>query len=61
MARQKIVIATERWNTKNGEVIKAVVRGANGEFLGATNQTTNIPVKAKRKSVSKSGFFLVGK
>jgi hypothetical protein len=58
MAKAKIVISTEKWNTRNGEVYKAVVRGANGEFLGATNQTTSIPVKQKRRS---SGFFLMGK
>ena len=59
MARKKIVIATEKWNTTNGEIYKAVVRDANGKFLGATNQTKNIPVKQKRKSPS--SFFLVGK
>jgi hypothetical protein len=59
MARQKIVISTEKWATKNGEVYKAVVRDANGKFLGATNQTTNIPVKQKRKSPAR--FFLMGK
>ncbi len=59
MARKKIVIATEKWNTKNGEIYKAVVRTADGKFIGATNQTKNIPVKAKRKSPS--SFFLVGK
>lgn len=58
MARQKIVISTEVWNTQNGEVYKAVVRDANGKFLGATNQTKNIPAKKKRRS---SGFFLMGK
>lgn len=59
MARAKIVISTEKWNTRNGEVYKAVVRGANGEFLGATNQTTSIPVKQKRKASPR--FFLMGK
>ncbi len=59
MAREKIVVATEKWNTQNGEVYKAVVRDANGKFLGATNQTKAMPVKAKRKRFS--SFFLVGK
>lgn len=60
MARQKIVISTEKWNTKDGEVYKAVVRDANGKFLGATNQTKAVPVKAKRKA-SRPSFFLMGK
>jgi len=59
MARQKIVISTEKWNTQNGEVYKAVVRDANGKFLGATNQTKSVPVKAKRKP--RPSFFLMGK
>lgn len=59
MARQKIVIATEKWNTANGEVYKAVVRDANGKFLGATNQTKAVPVKQKRKRLP--SLFLVGK
>lgn len=57
MARAKIVVSTEKWNTQNGEVYKAVVRDANGKFIGATNQTKSIPVKKKRSS----GFFLMGK
>lgn len=40
----KIVIATEVWNTKNGEVVKAVARDENGTFLGATNQTSGISI-----------------
>ena len=59
MARQKIVISTEKWNTKDGEVYKAVVRDANGKFLGATNQTKSVPVKQKRKA--RPSFFLMGK
>lgn len=39
----KIVIRTEKWNTKNGEVIKAVARTEDGIFIGATNQTKAIP------------------
>lgn len=34
-----IVVRTEVWSTKNGEVIKAVVRDESGRILGATNQT----------------------
>ena len=59
MAKKKIVIATEKWNTANGEIYKAVVRDANGKFLGATNQTKNIPVKQKRRSPT--SLLLVGK
>ena len=59
MAKKKIVIATEKWNTQYGEIYKAVVRDANGKFLGATNQTKNIPVKQKRKSPM--SLLLVGK
>lgn len=58
MARQKLVVSTEIWDTKDGQVYKAVVRDSNGKFIGATNQTKSIPVKKKRKS---SGFFLMGK
>jgi hypothetical protein len=58
-SKTKIVISTEKWATKNGDVYKAVVRDANGKFLGATNQTTNIPVKQKRKVSPR--FFFVGK
>lgn len=58
MARNRIVVSTEKWNTQKGEVYKAVVRDANGKFLGATNQTKAIPVKQKRKS---NRFALVGK
>jgi hypothetical protein len=59
MARTKLVVSTEKWNTQNGEVYKAVVRDGNGKFIGATNQTKSIPVRAKRKP--RSGFFLMGK
>lgn len=41
---QRLVVGTERWTTKSGEVFKAVVRNPNGTFDGATNQTKNIPV-----------------
>jgi len=61
MAKMKIVIATEKWATANGDVYKAVVRDANGKFLGATNQTKNIPVKAKTARKRTPTLFLVGK
>ena len=35
----KIVITTEVWNTRNGQVIKAVARDTKGKIVGATNQT----------------------
>ena len=38
----KVIVRTEKWNTKQGAVIKAVVRDENGIFLGATNQTMPI-------------------
>jgi hypothetical protein len=56
----KLVVSTEVWNTKSGKAYKAVVRDAKGKFIGATNQTKAIPVKAKRKSTS-SRFSLVGR
>jgi hypothetical protein len=39
----KVIVRTEKWNTKQGQVIKAVVRDENGIFIGATNQTQVIP------------------
>lgn len=57
--RNKIVVATEKWSTAKGDVYKAVVRTADGKFIGATNQTKSIPVKAKRKRLPT--LFLVGK
>jgi hypothetical protein len=35
----KLVISTEIWKTRNGKVVKAVVRKTDGKFVGATNQT----------------------
>lgn len=61
MAQKKIVISTETWNTKTGKVYKAVVRTADGKFLGATNQTTVIPVKAKARRKPSPTLILVGK
>jgi len=39
----KIIVRTEKWNTKQGEAIKAVVRTSEGTFIGATNQTQVAP------------------
>jgi hypothetical protein len=39
----KIIVRTEKWNTKQGPVIKAVVRDEAGTFIGATNQTKVTP------------------
>jgi len=55
----KLVVSTEKWNTSEGEVYKAVVRTADGKFVGATNQTKGIPVKQKRKA--RPRFSLMGK
>lgn len=45
-----IVIRTEAWSTKRGDVIKAVVRDDKGKILGATNQTAAIaPVLIGKK------------
>jgi hypothetical protein len=38
-AKKRVVVSTEKWNTRNGEGFKAVVRNPNGTFDGATNQT----------------------
>jgi hypothetical protein len=54
----KLVVSTEKWNTANGEVYKAVVRDSTGKFIGATNQTESIPVKPKR---NRSRFSLIGR
>lgn len=39
-----VVIRTEVWITRKGRVSKAVIRDRKGRFLGATNQTKNVPV-----------------
>jgi hypothetical protein len=39
----EVIVRTEKWNTKQGQVIKAVVRDESGTFIGATNQTQVIP------------------
>ncbi len=38
----KVIVRTETWNTRDGQIIKAVARDASGTFLGATNQTAGI-------------------
>ena len=57
----KLVVSTEKWNTKNGQVLKAVVRTMDGKFIGATNQTKAVPLKAKAKRASRSNFTIMGK
>jgi hypothetical protein len=37
-----LVVRTEVWNTRQGEVAKAVVRTDKGVFVGATNQTAPV-------------------
>jgi len=37
-----IVIRTEAWSTRKGQVIKAVARDTQGKILGATNQTASV-------------------
>lgn len=39
-------VRTEVWNTKQGKVVKAVVRDSRGTFLGATNQTAPIALSS---------------
>ena len=34
-----IIVRTEKWNTKTGTIVKAVVRDEKGKLKGATNQT----------------------
>jgi hypothetical protein len=38
----KVIVATETWNTRKGNVAKAVVRKTDGTFVGATNQTKTL-------------------
>lgn len=45
MAKQ--IMSTEIWKRPTGLVAKAVLRNTNGTFAGATNQTSEKPVKAK--------------
>ena len=52
----KVTVATEVWNTSKGAVAKAVVRDAEGKFLGATNQTKALSaIKVVRPRVTISG------
>lgn len=49
-ATPAVILATEVWNTREGKVVKAVARTAEGTFLGATNQTAAIaPVVIGRR------------
>jgi hypothetical protein len=50
MAKKKLVVATEVWETQQGRISKAVVRNADGTFNGATNQTKGVRVRAKSAS-----------
>lgn len=52
------IMSTEVWNRKNGKVAKAVLRTAKGTFLGATNQSSETPVKGK---VSRPRVTVVGR
>ena len=38
----KVIVATETWNVNGKPVAKAVVRKADGTFVGATNQTKTL-------------------
>ena len=55
----KAIVSTEVWDTKAGVVSKAVVRNAKGHFIGATNQTKGVPIKAK--SVRVKNLSIVGR
>jgi len=55
----KVIVATEVWYTSKGQVVKAVVRNVDGQFLGATNQTqafkADKPTKVVRPRVTITG------
>lgn len=38
-----LTVRTETWQTRKGDVTKAVVRTADGRIVGATNQTAAVP------------------
>ena len=40
----KVIASTEVWARSTGKVAKAVFRNTNGTFVGATNQTKEIPI-----------------
>lgn len=45
-----VILATEVWQTRKGQVVKAVARTERGTILGATNQTASVaPVIRGRK------------
>lgn len=54
----KIIVATEKWNTKKGLVSKAVVRTVTGTFIGATNQTQVHPTV---QTIKTSDMIVVGR
>lgn len=39
-----IVVRTEKWNTKTGTIVKAVVRDEKGKLIGVTNQTKPVSI-----------------
>lgn len=39
-----VIVRTEVWATRQGSAVKAAVRKSNGQFLGATNQTSAVVV-----------------
>ncbi len=39
----QVIVNTEVWNRSTGKVAKTVLRNENGTFIGATNQTKEIP------------------
>lgn len=41
-------VRTESWLTKEGLVVKAVVRDSKGRILGTTNQTDSVVVIKRR-------------
>ena len=51
----KAIVSTEVWNTSKGKMAKAVTRDAKGHFLGATNQTKGVKLRASRPRVTVVG------
>ena len=54
----KAIVSTEIWSTSKGKMAKAVARDSKGHFLGVTNQTKGVPVKA---TPSRPRVTLVGR
>jgi hypothetical protein len=40
-----IIVRTEKWNTKTGKIVKAVIRDEKGRILGQTNQVQAVRVR----------------